>query len=101
MVQSNETRQHVTKSHPDKRTFLYRNLDYASEFSDQYPTVGGQTTRIVYAGLLGVAQGVYEICSAVEFEKLGVEFHIYGDGNEKNMIEQYISDNPNTNVFLA
>ena len=42
--------------------------------------------RIIYAGLLGIAQDVLAICKNVDFEALNTELHIYGDGNQKNEI---------------
>jgi glycosyltransferase involved in cell wall biosynthesis len=100
MTQSEETRRHVLAQFPDKKTFLYRNLDYTSVFASQYPTMQTKPRKIVYAGLLGVAQGVYEISKQIDFRSAEVEFHIYGDGNERVSIEQYIKKNPDCNVFL-
>jgi hypothetical protein len=39
--------------------------------------------RIIYAGLLGIAQDVLAICKNVDFEALNTELHIFGDGNQK------------------
>jgi glycosyltransferase involved in cell wall biosynthesis len=99
-AQSNESLQHVLDICPGKRTFLYRNLDRSTEFTDQYPSINRKPLKIVYAGLLGVAQNVYGICQNVAFKALGAEFHLYGDGNERSQIEQYIVRNPNCQVFL-
>ncbi len=100
MTQSNEIRQHVLDRCPDKKAFLYRNLDDTSEFIDQYPMIENESPKIVYAGLLGVAQGVYEICSSLDFKSLRAEFHVYGDGNERAKIDQYIAENPDCNIFI-
>ena len=100
MTQSTETRHHVLERHPNKKTFLYRNLDDTSDFMDQYPMIERESPKIVYAGLLGVAQGVYEICSSIDFKSLGAELHVYGDGNERARIDQYISENPDCNIFV-
>jgi glycosyltransferase involved in cell wall biosynthesis len=100
VCQSNETRQHVLERIPDKKTYLYRNLERISEYAHQYPAIGEQPVKIVYAGLLGVAQGVYDICRSIGFKEIGVEFHLYGHGNERSKIERYIADNPDCNVFL-
>lgn len=56
------------------------------------------TIKIVYAGLLGVAQDILGIIKKVDFEQLGVEFHIYGGGNQKERIERYL-DTHECNVF--
>lgn len=55
--------------------------------------------KIVYAGLLGVAQNLMGIIENVDFESLGVELHIYGGGNQKKEIENYISMH-HCNVFF-
>jgi len=100
MTQSEETRQHVLERYPEKRTFLYRNLDYVSKTIDTYPPIESKPVKIVYAGLLGVAQGVYDICDSVDFSRIGVEFHIFGDGNEKAKIAQLISERPDSNICM-
>jgi len=100
VTQSIETRQHVLKRFPETKTFLYRNLDSVSEFVDQYPTIQQRPLKIVYAGLIGVAQGLHDICRSIDFAKLGIEFHLYGGGNERARIDEYISSNPGCNIFL-
>ena len=100
MTQSIDTRDHVLERAPGKTTFLYRNLDYASPYVDEHPPISGQKLRIVYAGLLGVAQGVYGICVNLRLRDFGAELHIYGDGNEREKIEQFVLENPGCNIFL-
>jgi len=80
-----------------KKTFLYRNLQELSVYADQ-PRPSGQR-KIVYAGLLGIAQGVYDICRNIDFGALGASFHIYGDGNEKEQILALIAQQPERNIF--
>lgn len=53
-------------------------------------TQQGRSNKIVYAGLLGVAQGILAVCENIDFKKLGLEFHIYGSGNELEEIEEFI-----------
>src|SRR5690606_36845080 len=55
--------------------------------------------RIVYAGLLGVAQNVLEVSRNIDFRQIGVEFHVYGSGPQKNAIEGFISKHPDRGVF--
>jgi glycosyltransferase involved in cell wall biosynthesis len=100
MTQSEETQQHVLERYPDKRTFLYRNLDYVSKAIDTYPSIQSKPVKIIYAGLLGIAQGVYAICESVDFRRIGVEFHIFGDGNERTKIAQFVSERPDSNIFM-
>ena len=85
-----------------KRTHLFRNGVYMKRFERSAPlaTKTGDKLRIVYAGLLGVAQGIYDICRNIDFSKLDTEFHIYGDGAEKQEIIQYLNDNKDRGIFL-
>lgn len=54
--------------------------------------------KIVYAGLLGVAQNLLAIIEHVDFIGLGAELHVYGGGNQKNNIESYLATHK-CNVF--
>ncbi|MFP3860412.1 MAG: glycosyltransferase family 4 protein [Bacteroidales bacterium] len=95
--QSNEILTHVNE-YTIKPQFLYRNISSGNNFHLQQPT-SHEHAQIVYAGLLGVAQGVFEICKNIDFAQLGVEFHIYGDGNERNKIEEYVQQYSACNIF--
>ena len=57
-------------------------------------------TKIVYAGLLGVAQGVLGIIEHVDFKQLDAELHIYGGGNQKEAIKRYIVEHTDSNIFF-
>lgn len=57
-----------------------------------------RTNKIVYAGLLGVAQGILSICKNMDFKEAGLEFHIYGSGNEKEEIETFLHDFPDKGI---
>lgn len=80
-------------------SYLFRNgVDY-SRFADiPVNRIGGDRKAIVYAGLLGVAQGILNICKSVDFGKLGLEFHIFGAGAEKEDIMEFISRNPDRGI---
>lgn len=97
--QSNEILQHVNER-CNKPLFLYRNISPVGNSKQSVKEKGKNgALRIVYAGLLGVAQGVYDICQHVDFKKLNVEFHIYGGGNEEKQISDFIKNNPACNIF--
>ena len=49
--------------------------------------------KILYAGLLGHAQGIYELCQNIELNENNCELHIYGNGAEASKIKSYISGN--------
>ena len=53
-----------------------------------------------YAGLLGVAQGVLEVCEQLRLESLNIEFHIFGDGAEKKSIVEYIQKHPEKSIVF-
>ena len=98
MGQSNEILGHVLEI-CERPTFLYRNVQPkgkiapSSEFEDD-----SQTVRLVYAGLLGVAQGIFDMVKAIDFDELGAELDIYGHGNEEEAIKDYLNVNPDIGV---
>ena len=51
---------------------------------------------MVYAGLLGVAQGISQLCQELDYTK--IQFHIYGAGAEQNAIENLIKNHPNLDI---
>lgn len=94
--QSNEILNHITNRFPNKSTFLYRNYP---DFNPQKNTIKseGEKLKIVYAGLLGIAQGIYKLSENLTYE--GIEFHIYGAGAEKEKIEAFIAKNKQLPIF--
>ncbi len=98
--QSNEILEHIRSLQPRKSALLYRNLARVSKFIDNTPSIKQKRMRIIYAGLLGVAQGIADICRNVDFSSLRAEFHIYGDGNERALIEDYIKTHANCHIFI-
>jgi len=80
--QSHETIDYL-KAKRQIPTILYRNLTPIE--NDTFVSKYGKV-RIIYAGLLGTAQDVLEVCKNIDFDALNTELHIYGDGNQKNEI---------------
>ncbi len=99
--QSEEIVEHL-RSYGAKKSYLFRNgVDvqrFKSTIKNEKNTEG--KLKIVYAGLLGVAQKVYDIVREVNFNSLGSELHIYGEGSERRIIEKYIEDNPDCGTHL-
>ena len=62
-----------------KDTFLYRNYADFRPLDIKCKTKSKEKLTIVYAGLLGVAQGIYKLVQHLDYT--GIEFHIYGDHN--------------------
>jgi glycosyltransferase involved in cell wall biosynthesis len=95
--QSEEILIHVNSIFPEKDTFLYRN------YPDFNPTEILETNqsknklKMVYAGLLGIAQGVYKLCQELDYSN--IQLHIYGAGAEKNNIETLILNNPELDII--
>ncbi len=96
--QSNEILTHIKNLFPEKPAYLYRNLP-EHQIRPYIVESANRPIRIFYAGLLGVAQGVFECCRKMEFENLDIEFHIFGDGAERTQIESYAKKNNNRIIF--
>jgi glycosyltransferase involved in cell wall biosynthesis len=75
-----------------KDSFIYRNIQPDYVPAKKY-TNKSKKVRLVYAGLLGVAQGIFELVNHID--TIGQEFtiDIYGDGNEKKMINRFLENN--------
>lgn len=96
--QSEEILAHVSKLFPEKSTFLYRNFpDFETPAILQKSTSDGKL-KMVYAGLLGIAQGICKLCQKLDYSNM--EFHIYGSGAEQYKIENFISDHPELPILF-
>lgn len=97
--QSEEILTHITSMFPEKETTLYRNYpDFkASEVKARNPSAD-KRIKIVYAGLLGVAQGVHKLCKQLDFNN--IELHIYGSGAEQKQIALFIKNNPKLPIYF-
>lgn len=89
--QSDEILKHVLSIFPNKQTFLYRNFPDFEPLSNDLKDTSNSKIKLVYAGLLGHAQGIYRLCSEMDYTN--IEFHIYGDGAEREKIEKFILHN--------
>lgn len=96
LAQSQEIMQHVSMFEPNKNMFLYRNLKIYELGAVKKGK--NKSLKIVYAGLLGVAQNILGILQHVDFKKIGVELHLYGGGNQASLIEEFLRSN-DSNVF--
>jgi len=95
--QSQEICTHVSERAATK-TVLYRNYpkfqlqeNPASETSDKI--------HVVYAGLLGVAQGIVTLCKNIQLPE-NMVLDIYGNGAEKTELQEFIRINPKKNIFF-
>jgi glycosyltransferase involved in cell wall biosynthesis len=98
--QSNEIITHIHSILPKKECHLYRNFpDHQTKEIDFVADIN-EPIKLFYAGLLGVAQGVFELCKNIELQDLNIELHIFGDGAEKLQIEDLIRQNPEKKIFF-
>lgn len=98
--QSQEIIDHIRNS-GFENVYLFRNGVDTNRFRNSVnETLSEEKLKIVYAGLLGVAQGVSGIVKGIDFKNLGAEFHIYGEGAERKEIDEYLKNNPGKNIFL-
>ena len=92
--QSQEILTHVKTIVSNKETLLLRNYPDFEPPKIESKNVGNPTKiKLVYAGLLGVAQGVLKLCENLDYSN--IEFHIYGAGAEEFEIKNFIRNNPN------
>ncbi len=90
--QSQEILDHIIDLGYNKPHFLYRNLQpQLSVASTAYHPTERKPLRLVYAGLLGVAQDILGIIEHINFKEIGAELHVYGGGNQAEAIEEYVS----------
>lgn len=93
--QSQEIVDHI-KVHRHNRVHLFRNGVDTSRFQ----IIGEDIKRnvIIYMGLLGVAQGLFQLCKSVNFKEIGCELHIYGSGPELYLIQDLLSRAPDRGI---
>ena len=95
--QSQEIVEHVRLYVPEKQSFLYRNLQ-PGVLTAVHPEPHRPPFKIVYAGLLGVAQNILELIQQINFKELGVELHLFGGGNQAQEIEKFL-DGEDRGIF--
>lgn len=98
--QSNEILSHVNAIAPEKQGRLYRNFPDHKSVQPAFPYNDNQPVKLFYAGLLGVAQGVLEMCGKIDLRDLNVELHLFGDGAEKKQLEALISSGKAPNIYF-
>ncbi|HEY1193348.1 glycosyltransferase family 4 protein [Flavobacterium sp.] len=99
--QSNEIIAHIHSIFPEKKCLLYRNYpDHFIENITDEKQNSNEPIKLFYAGLLGVAQGVFELIQQLELNNLNLELHIFGDGAEKDQIINYLNQKQIKNIFF-
>ena len=96
--QSEEILTHVKDIYPKKEVFLYRNLP---DFTPPTPIQNENAStskRMVYAGLLGVAQGIVQLCKNIELPEEW-SLTIYGAGAQQKELEEYLKNTSKRIVY--
>lgn len=96
--QSNEILSHIKNITTKPELFLYRNFPEIEALKIIETRPSAQKIKMVYAGLLGVAQGIHRLCKELDYET--IEFHIYGGGAEEQSIKNFISLNKELTLFF-
>lgn len=96
--QSNEILTHVEKIATQPELFLYRNYPDFKNHTIIHNSSESDTIKIVYAGLLGVAQGILKLCQNLNYDDM--ELHIYGSGAEENDIKSFINANKELPIYF-
>ncbi len=98
--QSEEITEHIKRCN-GKNVYLFRNGVDVQRFENVITKhENSKNIKIVYAGLIGVAQGILEIAENINFKELGAELHIYGDGGERTALENFLKGDSDRNIFL-
>lgn len=95
--QSEEICTHVKLLFPGKNTFLYRNYPDFEVTLSSHEIKSSEKLKMVYAGLLGIAQGILKLCINLDYTK--IQFHIYGSGAEQIAIENLIKNKPELDII--
>lgn len=101
MAQSQEVADRI-REHTKAPILIYRTgADTQSFLPQPNPKPSqGKKLKIVYAGVLGMAHGILELCKKVDFKQTCSELHIYGDGLERASIAAWKDQHPNEPVYL-
>ncbi|WP_417876045.1 glycosyltransferase family 4 protein [Winogradskyella sediminis] len=96
--QSNEILAHIKTITTTPKLFLYRNFPEIKFPQLTESTSSNGKIKLVYAGLLGVAQGIYKLCNEIDYKT--IEFHIYGSGAEETAIKELIASRSDLPLYF-
>ena len=96
--QSREIVKHISER-TSAPAYLFRNGVDPSRFAPLPDKELHNPFQLVYAGLLGLAQGIYNICRQINFAELGAEFHIFGAGGEQEKIEAFLDMHKDRGIY--
>ena len=84
----------------ERFNYKYADLILGQDFDASLPNQkvdASKKLKMVYAGLLGVAQGILKLCMELDYRN--VQFHIYGAGAEQGAIQQLINKRPDLDII--
>lgn len=87
--QSEEICSYVKEKAPTKEVLCYRNGINPEVFPEKH-----KTQALVYAGLLGVVQGVAQSCTALAEAHLPLDLHLYGEGLDQEKLKKISQTQP-------
>ena len=96
--QSEEILRHVSKNGGLGKQLLYRNFPKVE--SDRIAASPKSNVKLIYAGLLGAAQGILELCKSIELPA-NWELHIYGEGSDQEGIRSYLESSSKSIVYMG
>ncbi|MFD1016996.1 glycosyltransferase family 4 protein [Winogradskyella rapida] len=96
--QSKEILAHIETITTKPKLFLYRNFPEIKTIHLEKPNAAKGRIKVVYAGLLGVAQGIHKLCKKIDYTS--IEFHIYGSGTEEEAIKSFINSNKDIPLYF-
>ena len=96
--QSNEILTHIKSITTKPQLFLYRNFPEIELPKLIEKSASNGKIKMVYAGLLGVAQGIHKLCNEIDYET--IEFHIYGSGAEEEAIKNLIASKKDLPLYF-
>lgn len=97
--QSEEIVSHLNQK-GTKKALLFRNGVDLYRFNNGKNAPANGQLKIVYAGLIGVAQGLLKLCQNIDPSAYDAQLHIYGDGADKKELNEYLKNNPDKNIHL-
>jgi glycosyltransferase involved in cell wall biosynthesis len=91
--QSEEILCHIKTINNTSKLILFRNYPKLNVLPPLYNSnYTSNPIKIVYAGLIGIAQGIVRLCENLHFD--GIELHIYGAGAETEKLKDHIKNHP-------
>ncbi len=102
LAQSQEIEHYLKQRNKQAEVFLYRNgVQPAFLRALTNPKIEIQdvkTLKVLYVGLLGMAQGLLNLCQNVDFAAQNAALHIYGEGVERSAVAELA--NARTDIHL-